>query len=246
MENNNLLSSHQWHPLAQYGFTQKFWSINIDTLISTSVVTTLIILFCLYAHFALQKNNNSVSKFIVLKYVDAFKDLLRQTLQCAPLGHLAFIGSLFTFIFCCNTIACIPLLEEPTKDINTTLALGLISVFYVQGYAIYEKGIKEYLYEFTQPFIFMLPLEVIGKLTPILSLSFRLFGNIFGGYVIMTLWHKAIATSIVFEIAGIVSGMNLGFFIFFGMFEGAIQAFVFSMLTLTYLSMATAHDEGAE
>lgn len=244
MQDHNLLTGHQWQPLTDYGWTHKFWTLNIDTLIGSLTVTVLLITFSLYAHYVLTQKQ-SVIKFIILKYVEGFKELLHQTLQSAPVNHLAFIGSLFTFILCCNIISLIPFIEEPTKDLNTTLALGLISFLYVQSNSIYHKGIKEYCQDFIQPFFLMFPLHVIGKLTSIMSLSFRLFGNIFGGYVISTLWFKLVSSSIYIQIAGLALGLNLLLQAVFCIFDGTIQAFVFSMLTLTYLSMEIAPQEGS-
>ena len=242
MQDHNLLTGHQWQPLTDYGWTHKFWTLNTDAITGSMIVSILIILFSLYAHYALQQKK-SIVKIVILKYVESLKELLHQTLQGAPINHLAFIGSLFTFIFCCNIISLIPFVEEPTKDLNTTLALGLISFFYVQGNSIYHKGIKEYCKDFIQPFFLMFPLHVIGKLTSIMSLSFRLFGNIFGGYIISTLWFKLVASSIYMQIAGLALGLNLFLQLAFCIFEGSIQAFVFSMLTLTYLSMEIAPQE---
>ena len=245
MQDHNLLTGHQWQPCTDYGFTHKFWTLNTDTLTGSMIVTIFLILFSLYAYYALQKKQ-SIIKFLILKYVEFFRDLFHQTLQSAPVNHLAFIGSLFTFIFCCNIISLIPFLEEPTKDLNTTLALGLISFFYVQGNSIAHKGIKAYMDDFIQPFFLMFPLHVIGKLTSIMSLSFRLFGNIFGGYVISSLWFKLVASSIYVQILGLITGTNLLLQLVFCVFDGTIQAFVFSMLTLTYLSMELAPEEEAE
>ncbi len=245
MQDHNLLTGHQWQPFTNYGFTHKFWTLNTETLTSSIIVTTCMILFSLYAYYTLQKKQ-SIIKFLILKYVESFKELLNQTLQSAPINHLAFIGSLFTFIFCCNVISLIPFLEEPTKDLNTTLALGFISFFYVQTNAIAHKGIKAYLHDFIQPFFLMFPLHVIGKLTSIMSLSFRLFGNIFGGFVISSLWFKFVASSIYFQILGLITGTNLLLQLVFCVFDGTIQAFVFSMLTLTYLSMEIAPEEESE
>lgn len=246
MQDHNLLTGHQWQPFTHYGLTHKFWTLNTDTLTSTIVVTIFLIILSLYAHYALQKKQ-SITKFIILKYVESFKDLLNQTLQSAPIKHLAFIGSLFTFIVCCNTISFVPFLEEPTKDLNTTLAFGLISFFYVQSNAIQHKGFKAYFADFLQPFFLMMPLHVIGKITSIISLSFRLFGNIFGGYVISNLYFNTFLTSSTYlQLFGLASGMNLFMQFVFGFFEGTIQAFVFAMLTLTYLSMEIAPEEEHE
>ena len=246
MQENNLLTGHQWQPFTKFGLTHKFWTLNTETLTSTIIVTALIITFSLYAHYVLQKKQ-SVSKFMILKYVQSFKNLLYQTLQSSPLNHLTFIGSLFTFIFFCNTISFVPFLEEPTKDLNTTLAFGLISFFYVQGYAIKHQGIKGYFAEFLQPFFLMMPLHIIGKITSIISLSFRLFGNVFGGYVISNLYFNTfLASSAIFQVLGLLTGVNLLLQFAFGFFEGTIQAFVFAMLTLTYLSMEIMHEEEPE
>jgi len=242
MENNNILTGHQWQPLLRYGFDHPFWTLHTDTLIGTALVTTIIIIFSLYAHHVLQRKK-SISKFIIIQYVKGLQNLLQQSLHSAPLEHLAIIGSFFTFIVCCNTISLIPYIEEPTKDLNTTLALGFISFFYVQGYAIKHSGLLGYLSEFTQPFILMLPLHVIGTLTSIISLSFRLFGNIFGGYIIAHLYLNLIEFSPITQIFGLLSGFNLLVSLFFGFFEGVIQAFVFTMLTLTYLSMKIVPEE---
>ena len=245
MDNHNVLTGPQAQPFAQYGLTHSFWTINTETLISTVVVTCIIILFCFFARHALSKKKG-VARFIILKYVDGLKDLIHQTLQSSPIEHLAFIGSLFTFILLCNTISLLPFLEEPTKDLNTTLALGLISFFYVQGHSIKHNGLYLYVEEYFEPFFLMFPLNLMGTLTSIISLSFRLFGNIFGGYIISSLYFKLLSGSVVLEILGLISGANVFILIIFGMFEGIIQAFVFSMLTLTYLSMEIASEEETE
>lgn len=242
MQDHNLLTGNQWQPLLPYGFKNTFWTVNSDTLVSTFVVTCIIILGSLCAFYFLNKKESLV-KFIILQYIQSFKELLEQSLQSAPLNHLAFVASLFTFIFFCNIISCVPLLEEPTKDLNTTLAFSLISFFYVQGNAIAYKGIRQYLFDFTQPLFLMLPLNILGTLTSIMSLAFRLFGNIFGGYVICNLYYGVLKSWIFFQIFGLVSGINLGIFMVFGFFEGMIQAFVFAMLTLTYLSMEILPEE---
>ena len=85
----------------------------------------------------------------------------------------------------------------------------------------------------------MLPLNIVGKLSSIISISFRLFGNIFGGAIITKLYFTAIRGSIILELLGILSGTNFLIIAFFTLFEGLLQAFVFAMLTLTYISLGT-------
>ncbi len=240
-----MLQGHEWRPFKALGLHDPFWTIQADTLTSTVFIVTLTIVASLFIRRCLQ-NEKSLVRFVVLQYVGNFKSLLEQTLKTAPINHLAFIASLFTFILMCNTVQVFPYLEEPTKDLNTTLALGLISFFYVQIYSIKENGIKTYCAEYFEPFFLMFPLNVVGTLTSIISLSFRLFGNIFGGFIISSLYTKMITGSIILQSLALVSGANVLMLCLFGIFEGVIQAFVFAMLTLTYLSMEIVHEEEQE
>ena len=197
--------------------------------------------------------------------------MITQSLGHFVLRYCLFITSLFIFIFVCNSAMLIPGLEEPTKDLNTTIALSLISFFYIQREIISVEGIRSYLYEyiktpitFNPPHASMLrkiiqgllalivnsiasiisiPLELQSKLATVLSMSFRLFGNIFGGAIISSIWHNFIANSILLQLVGLLSGINLIILLFFGLFEGFIQAFVFSVLTLTYLSIGIQSSE---
>lgn len=240
MNSENVLTGHQWNPFEHLGYTHSFWNINTETVISTAIILLLIIVISLACSRAL-KTEGTVLSFGILSYVRMFQNMLIETMHFAPLKYISFIASLFTFIAFCNMISIIPWLEEPTRDVNTTLALGSISFFYVQIASISVNGIKAYFEEFLHPFFLMLPLNVIGKVTSIISLSFRLFGNIFGGYIIMSLYKQMLSTSPILEIIGIVPTIGLTFA--FSIFEGLMQAFVFAMLSLTYLSMEITAEE---
>jgi F-type H+-transporting ATPase subunit a len=144
------------------------------------------------------------------------------------------------FILLCNALSTLfPWSEEPTTDINTALGLGITSFLYIQWFSIQTKGLWPYIKGYFSPMFIMFPLNVVGKLANIVSISFRLFGNIFGGALISKIYHSFIQGSFSLELFGLTSGFNLFVInIYFGLFEGLIQAFVFSMLTMTYLSIA--------
>lgn len=237
-----MLQGHEWTFLNRLGLRGPFWILQADTLISTFFILGLILVISIYVNRCL-KNQESLIRFITLQYVQAFRDLVLQTLKTVPMNHLTFILSLFTFILLCNTVQIFPGFEEPTKDLNTTLALGLIAFCYIQFYAVKTHGLKNYLVGFLDPFFLMLPLNIVGTLTLIISLSFRLFGNIFGGYIITALYTKMISGSAILQTFALMSGLNLLMVFVFGLFEGLIQAFVFSMLTLTYLSIEIVADD---
>ena len=137
------------------------------------------------------------------------------------------VCSLFLFLLISNWLGIIPHLEEPTKDLNTPLSLGLMG-FAIAHYAgIKSKGFKAYAKEYFQPIFFMMPLNVIGELAKIVSISFRLFGNIMGGSIIIL-----VVSHLTYSLV-----LPPFLFAFFGLFVGTIQAFVFTMLTIVYISV---------
>lgn len=237
-----LLNGKQWQPLSYFGFNHPFFSINSDTIINTWVVlASIIFLIALARWFLLYKS--STGRYIVLAYVRSFIDLCSQSFGYFSFGHTAFIVAIFTFIILCNCIAVVPWVDEPTKDLNTTLALGILSFTYIQIAAIRTHGVLGYLKEYFLPFFFMFPLHIIGKISTIISISFRLFGNIFGGATIVHIYTAVLEKSLILQIFGLISGTNIIIVSFFILFEGFLQAFVFTMLTMTYLAIALSHEE---
>ena len=137
------------------------------------------------------------------------------------------ICALFMFLLLSNWLGMIPHLEEPTKDLNTPLSLGLMG-FVIAHYAgIKTKGFKNYAKEYFEPIFFMMPLNVIGEMAKIVSISFRLFGNIMGGSIIIL-----VVSYLTYSVL-LPPFLNA----FFGLFVGTIQAFVFTMLTVVYISV---------
>jgi F-type H+-transporting ATPase subunit a len=139
------------------------------------------------------------------------------------------VVALFLFLTVSNWLGIIPFLEEPTKDLNTPLALGIMGFVLAHYVGITSKGLKAYLSEYFEPFFIMMPLNLIGELAKIVSISFRLFGNIMGGSIIIL-----VVSHLTFSVV-LPPFLNA----FFGLFVGTIQAFVFTMLTIVYISVQT-------
>lgn len=229
-------------PFLRFGLTHPFWDINFHTVAATWIVLIFLAALAFITNHSLKQPQN-VFSFLIISFVSGFKELVDQTLGSFHFRHFTFIASLFVFILSCNMISLLPGVEEPTSDIMTTLALGITAFLYTQYSSIQSNGLGNYLKGYLKPFFIMLPLNIISNLATIISISFRLFGNIFGGAVISSLWYGAISSHIIFEIIGILSGINLTITIFFILFEGFIQAFVFAMLSLTYLSLEVREEE---
>jgi len=135
--------------------------------------------------------------------------------------------ALFMFLLLSNWLGIIPHLDEPTKDLNTPLSLGLMG-FCIAHYAgIRSKGLKQYLKDYCEPIFFMAPLNIIGEFAKIVSISFRLFGNIMGGSIIIL-----VVSYLTYSVV-----LPPFLYAFFGLFVGTVQAFVFTMLTVVYISV---------
>lgn len=137
------------------------------------------------------------------------------------------ICALFLFLLVSNWLGIVPHLDEPTKDLNTPLSLGVMGFVIAHVAGIRKKGFKTYANEYFQPIFFMAPLNIIGELAKIVSISFRLFGNIMGGSIIIL-----VVSYLTWSIL-----LPPFLYAFFGMFVGTIQAFVFTMLTVVYISV---------
>jgi len=242
MKGAEFIETPQWTFESLTGYDIPLLNINSEIVVHTWIIMALLALFLASVRFIM--NNTRLGRFLLMYFVSSFMDLTKQSFGNFIFSHCVFAASLFVFIGLCNTASIIPWLDEPTRDLNTALSLGIISFCYVQLACIKAHGLKKYVLDFLKPIFIMLPLNIIGKLSSIISISFRLFGNIFGGSIITKLYFSAIRGSLLLEMFGIISGFNILLVFFFTLFEGLLQAFVFSMLTLTYISISTQDGGG--
>ena len=209
-------------PLFGYSIT-----INLEPLVMTWVVILFLLIFALAAtrkRGLVPTAMQVIGELFVSSFYQLTEDALDRE-KARTYGPLIVV--LFMFLLLSNWLGIIPHLEEPTKDLNTPLSLGIMG-FVIAHYAgIKSKGFKRYAGEYFQPIFFMMPLNVIGELAKIISISFRLFGNVMGGSIII-LVVSYLTYSIVLPPL-----LNA----FFGFFVGTIQAFVFTMLTVVYISV---------
>ena len=202
-------------------------ALNLEVIVMTWIVFFVLIVFGFFTTWKrdlLPKPMQVLGELIISQLYELTEDALgrEKSKTYAPL-----ICSLFMFLLLSNWIGIVPHLEEPTKDLNTPLSLGLMGFVLAHYAGIKNKGLKEYCKEYFQPIFFMMPLNVIGELAKVISISFRLFGNIMGGSIIIL-----VVSHLIYSIV-LPPFLNA----FFGLFVGAIQAFVFTMLTLVYVSV---------
>jgi len=202
-------------------------TINLEVVLMTWIVFAILVVVGILSTRKRGVFPRSMQMFGEL-FVNQFYELTEDALDremAKKYGPL--ICALFMFLVLANWLGIIPHLEEPTKDLNTPLSLGLMG-FAIAHYAgIKTKGFKAYAKEYLEPMFFMMPLNVIGELAKIVSISFRLFGNIMGGSIIIL-----VVSHLTYSIV-LPPLLNA----FFGLFVGTIQAFVFTMLTVVYISV---------
>jgi F-type H+-transporting ATPase subunit a len=160
----------------------------------------------------------------------ALEQFVIETLGKEKLNFTPYIVTLFLFIWISNMIGMIPIpgFMEPTRNLNVPLGLGILAVAIVHITALKVKGVWGHLQNYLNPIKNPLALlDIISEFSKVVSISFRLFGNVLGGAIIITV-VSSLVSYVVFPV-----GLNL----FFGMFVGTIQAFVFTMLALTYIGV---------
>lgn len=148
-------------------------------------------------------------------------------------GLLPGVGSITIRVIEQGTVHWYPLLRGATADLNTTLALAIVSFSVTQYVGVKYLGFKNYISKFinfTNPLNFVIGIfELISEFSRIISFSFRLFGNIFAGEVMLTIIAFLVPFVIPFP------------FLIMEIFVGFLQAFVFVMLTAVFINLAISH-----
>ena len=160
-------------------------------------------------------------------FVQALNGLIRTNVGIHDTSlFLPVIAALAVFVGSANLLGLIPGLHSPTPDINTPLAMALIVFISVPYFGIRTRGLWGYLKHYVQPIFLMLPIEIASEIARTFSLTFRLFGNILGEEIII---------SILFMIAPFVVPVPM---MLFSIFTGLLQAYIFALLTCVYIGGA--------
>lgn len=211
--------------------------------IKASIIITIIlaVLVLIVGHKAKKQDPSKPSKGLVLVFeilIDWINGMCKDNLGPKWKKYAPMIVTLALFIFISNISGMFGF-SNPTANIAITVALGFISAFMIQATAIKENSIKNYLKGFLDPFPLMLPINIISEIVTPFSLGMRLFGNIISGSIIMALIYQSLA---LLEIATIPVGAILSVFVapvfhaIFDIFFGAIQTYVFILLTIIFVS----------
>lgn len=197
--------------------------------ITTTVVTTWVMMIILFiVVFICTRNLTLVPRRGRQHLIELFVLFIWSVLESA-MGRdgrrfLPLVGTLFIFILFLNLAWFIPGLKPPTMDLSTTAAFGVTTIILVQLIGIANKGLGKYLHHFVSPNPAMLPLNIVEECVKPVSLSLRLYGNMFGEKMVSSI--LALLVPLIVPVPVQVLGVLMGF----------IQAFVFTLLTTTYIA----------
>ena len=159
--------------------------------------------------------------------IEAIGKLIREMVGVEdPAIFLPIVGTLAFFIGTANLIGLLPGLKSPTPDINTPLAMALVVFFSVPYFGVRTRGVWSYLKHYVEPIFLMLPVEIASEIARTFSLTFRLFGNIMGEEIII---------SILFIVMPLFVPVPI---MLFSIFTGLLQAYIFTLLTCVYIGGA--------
>ncbi|AFA47024.1 F0F1 ATP synthase subunit A [Acetobacterium woodii] len=203
-----------------------------QTLVNTWIIMALILVVCYILTKNMQIKRPGKAQVIAETIVTALDDLVGQTMGKDKMKFAPYMLALIMFLAFSNT-AGIYGLRSPTADLNCTVGLALMTFFLTQFFGLKSKGLGGYLKGFFEPMPFLFPINVIGEFANPVSLSFRLFGNMLGGGIIMALLYSALAGLIFFPVL-----IPVPFHFYFDIFSGLLQSFIFTMLTMVFISGA--------
>lgn len=216
-----------------------FGPVNVKTLVMTWVVMLLVILFTVAATRNMKVDRPGKLQLIVEEMYQFLKGLVDDNLDPKKgAGLMALIFSLFIYLLFSNLWGLVPTMMSPTADVNTTLGMAIMVFILVQILGLKYKGGK-FFKHFIEPFPFFLPLVIVEELAKPITLAFRLYGNIYAGEVLIAVLLGLIPLTATIFGGFIASVIWLGFSIFVGF----IQAFIFTMLTIAYISQAVEEHE---
>jgi len=198
------------------------------------VVVAVLILFFVVIRLTLSVEKPGPVQHIAEMVYEAIGDQAEQVIGHGYKRFQAYVTCIFLFVLCNNLIGLIPGVTAPTTSIMVTLGIAVPTFLYYNFHGIREQGPVGYVKHFAGPVWWMawliLPIEIVSHVARIMSLSVRLYANMFAGDLVTLVFFSLIPVGIPV----IFLGLHI--------FVSIIQAFVFMLLTMIYLSLAVAHE----
>ena len=210
--------------------------LGADVYITTSHVCILIVLliiigFAIFANRAMKRAKEVPEGFqnVVELVVEKLDGMVQQVMGKNAKYFANYIGTIFIFILISNFSGLLGL-RPPTADYATTFALAVMTFCIITFQKFKHQHVKGVLKGLCDPWVFWAPINLIGDIAVPISMSLRLFANVLSGVVIETLVYTLLSW--------IATVWPAFLHVYFDLFSGAIQTYVFAMLTMTYVNQA--------
>ena len=223
-----------------------------STIISIVIITVIIAAFLLYINRKLVKFD-PLSKptgvvLLMMMATQAIENMVKDKTNDDVSKFLTpYIMSIVTYIFVSN-IAGLFNLETPTSNYSVTLVLAALTCILIEVFSEKARGFKGYIKSWFEPLAPFVILNVLSKISTLLSLSLRLFGNILSGGILMSVIYQMLASVSSkiplignFNIFGVIVAPVLHFY--FDLFSGAMQAYIFIVLTISFIAKELPSEE---
>lgn len=198
-----------------------------ESVVVTWIIIAVIFLICVLLVRNLKVENPGKKQLVLETAVQGLYNFFEGTIGENGRAYIPYLMSVAIYIGIANLIGLLGF-KPPTKDMNVTVALALMSIILIEVSGVRKKGTKGWIKSFAEPMPIVLPINILEVFIKPLSLCMRLFGNVLGSFVIMEL-IKIIVPPIIPAI----------FSCYFDIFDGLIQAYVFVFLTALFIKEAT-------
>ena len=198
-----------------------------ESVVVTWIIMLAVLLICVLLVRNLKVENPGRKQIVLETAVQGLYNFFKGTIGEHGTAYIPYLMSVVLYIGIANLIGLIGF-KPPTKDMNVTVALAVMSIVLIEVAGVRQKGTKGWLKSFAEPMPIVLPINVLEVFIKPLSLCMRLFGNVLGSFVIMELL-KMVVPAVLPAV----------FSCYFDIFDGLIQAYVFVFLTSLFIKEAT-------
>lgn len=240
--------------LHQIPFSMEYADGQFGLPVTITVVSTWFVIFVLALFFKMGTKKLEMipgrAQVVAESVYDFLHGIISQMLGGWVKKYFSYLASLFLFILGSNLLSFFPIpwggfndgvfslapaFRAPTADLNTTVGLAMLTTLTFLGTSFKVNGVLGYFKGLLEPLPVMLPINIVGELAKPTNIAIRLFGNMFAGMVIMGLIYKA---------APMVIPAPLH--LYFDIFSGVVQSFVFLMLSMVYIQGSLGDAEYTE
>jgi F-type H+-transporting ATPase subunit a len=244
--------THPLTPICGYQYVNlqviKFYycAVTLDTLLSSAIAIAVTLGLGFWIASRLHTRRPGKLQMVLEFLLSYVRGSVNETVDKDATFIIPIAATIGMYILIANWIGFFPLpgpIHPANSDLNQTLAMGLVVILIVQGYSLRVLGLGGYLHRFTKPFEMpvwaraaFIPLNILEELIKPITLSLRLFGNIFAGVLmvyLITLIPEAYLWTLPISSAALVFWKAFDVF-----FVGSLQAFIFMLLTIMYFGAA--------